>query len=387
MTKTFVAHTYEMNDTELAVSQIKEQLKLNENLLQNSIGVVSCHHEFVLSGVTKAVGEALPFDVIGAVSTAQSDGENADAKLFTIMLITSDTVDFVNVVTTSLEKNPDKAITECYKEAAIGRYGRPSLILTYAPFIIQNSVDDYVASLSKASYGAPLFGTVAMGDISDFAHFYTIFNGEHYPDKIVMSLFFGSVRPKFYIANISIDNLVGDGAKISKSRGPVIMEINERPVFEFLQERDFINENGTMVSMDSYPFFVDYHDNTPMVARTIHNLTPERFIMCGGTIPENSTIFVATNEKDDMLKTTGSALESIVADAENACGLIIYSCLSRFLAMGETPFDEMQLVNSKINGKFPMLMATAGGEICQTTTLNEKSINRFHNNTFIACLF
>lgn len=387
MIKTYTAYTYESEDIELAVSEIKAQLDTDKNILINTVGVISCHYEFVVSGVLKAVCNALPFDTIGSVSTVQSIGEHTANKLFTIMVITSDTVDFENVLTPSLEKNANRFITEYYKEAAIGKYGRPSLILTYAPFMLKSSADEYIDALSKASYGAPCFGTFAIDDSNGFTSGNVIFNGEHYSDRMVMSLFFGSVKPKFYIANISPDRLMGEGAIVTKSLGHTVMEVNNLPVYEFLKELNLIKTNDGTSAIDPFPFFLDYHDNTPLVAKIFLELTPEHHAVCAGTVPEKCTIYAAINEREDIMKTTGEVLDKMVKDAENARGLLIYTCGTRFMAMSNDFFGEVRLVYSKLGGNLPLLISSAGGEFCPTTMLNEKSINRFHNNSFVACMF
>ena len=63
MIKTLIAWTAEVDDDKLAVEQIKSQLGLEGGLLRNTVGIVACHYEFVLSGILKAICEALPFDV------------------------------------------------------------------------------------------------------------------------------------------------------------------------------------------------------------------------------------------------------------------------------------------------------------------------------------
>jgi hypothetical protein len=44
-------------------------------------------------------------------------------------------------------------------------------------------------------------------------------------------------------------------------------------------------------------------------------------------------------------------------------------------------------VTEKTGGRLPFLMAYSGGEICPTRVSEEKAINRFHNNAYVACLF
>jgi small ligand-binding sensory domain FIST len=110
-------------------------------------------------------------------------------------------------------------------------------------------------------------------------------------------------------------------------------------------------------------------------------------MICGGTIPVGSTLQVAINERDDILQITGGTIDTLLKDAEDASGVLIYSCVTRSMTMGINRFDEVSLINSKIGNNLPVFLAYSGGEICPTTSQDDKAINRFHNNTLIACLF
>ncbi|MCL1862667.1 MAG: FIST C-terminal domain-containing protein [Defluviitaleaceae bacterium] len=385
MTKTYTAITFENNV--VAVEEIKKQLNLEENLLKNSLGIIACHQDFVKSGVMKQVCEALPFDVVGAVTSLQSAGGKTSGHALSIMLITTDEARFINVVTPVLGDNYESKIIECYKDAATNVYGRASLVLAYSPFTLQYSGDDFVSALSAASYGAPCFGTIAVDDSKDFSSSFSIYNGEHYKDRLVFSLIFGNIRPKFYVSNILHDKMFDKSAKVTKSKGSTIMELDSRPAFEFFEGLGIMKVFDSVESMLTMPFLIDYHDNTPMVAKQAFSLTPSKHVQCNGSIQEGSTLHVAINEKDDILNSTGAKVDKFLKEASEASGVLIYSCLSRCLTMGDKPTEELDLVNFKLGNTLPSFMAYSGGEICPTTTFNDKAINRFHNNTFVACLF
>ncbi|MCL2388025.1 MAG: FIST C-terminal domain-containing protein [Defluviitaleaceae bacterium] len=385
MIRTVVACTNEVDDENLAVAQIKEQLNLDANLMKNAIGIIACHNEFVMSGVVKALGEALPFELVGAISTIQSTQQQMDSLLLSVMLITGDDVEFVTAVTPSLASEPAKVIAETYTAATSGRAERPALILPYAPFMLQNSGDGYVNTLTEVSGGTPCFGTLATDDSDDFSTCYTIYNGECFLDKMVITCIYGNISPKFYVANISADKVFDKSAIVTKSEGHVIMELNERPVTAFFEDMGLTKASATQYAMTSLPFLLDYHDGTPMVSKIFIHLTPENYALCAGAVPEGSTMHVTTNERDDILLTTEQALDQALKNV-NASGILIYSCVARSMTMGSDQFAEASLVNQTVT-QLPFLMAYSGGEICPTTISNDNAINRFHNNAFVACVF
>ena len=93
-----------------------------------------------------------------------------------------------------------------------------------------------------------------------------------------------------------------------------------------------------------------------------------------------------------MLLTTGNALDLMLKDInETTGGLLIYSCISRGMVFGGDQCREFEMVKQKVCSvqttlKLPFMMAFSGGEICPTQVSDNKAINRFHNNAFIACL-
>jgi len=385
MIRTLVARTSELDDVKLAVDQIRSQLGPISNFLKNTIGIAACHYEFAHSGILKGVCEALPFDVVGTISPGQSVPGECGSLLFTLMVLTSDDVEFVNVLTPSLLHDPGNIIGDCYRAASV-RAEKPALLLTFAPFMPRNSGDEYVNVLSCASGGVPCFGTLAVDDTLDFSNCYLLSGGEYYRDRMAMVLVYGDIQPKFYIANISENKMLEKSAVVTKSSGHILMEVNERPVVEYFEDLGLTRASETQYAMTTLPFLLDYNDGTPMVSKIFITLTPEKYAVCAGSMPEGSTLHIASSDKDDVLLTTGEAIELLLRENKSNSGLLIYSCISRSMTLGAEQFGEMDLINQKVGTNLPYMMVSSGGEICPTQISGGKAINRFHNNAFIACL-
>ena len=385
MIKTLTAYTTELDDKYLAIEQITSQLKNKGGPLKNTIGIIACHYEFVISEIYEAVCQALPFDVVGTISSAQSVPGQADSLLMTLLVMTSDDVEFKPVLTPSLLTEPAKAIEESYK-AANGT-AKPSLILAFAPFLLQNCGDDYVNVLTEVSGGVPCFGTVAVDDTLDFSNSFVLAQGGHHRDKMAMILIYGEISPRFYIANISESRILEKSAVVTKSAGPVIMEVNERPIIDYFSDLGLVDASETQYALSSLPFLLDYNDGTPKVSKIFITLTPEKYAICAGAVPQGSTLYIAASDKDDVMLTTNAAVDLIAQAIEGASMLLVYTCISRAMTLGSDQYKEMDLINQKFEGKLPFMMVNSGGEICPTQIAAAKSINRFHNNAFIACVF
>jgi hypothetical protein len=198
---------------------------------------------------------------------------------------------------------------------------------------------------------------------------------------------YGDIKPQFFIATISDDKILDKSALVTKSAGHVLMEVNDRPVVEYFEGLGLTKASETAYAMTSLPFMLDYNDGTPWVSKVFIGLSPEKYAICAGAMPEGSTLYIGVFDKNDVIHTSEEAVEKALGAAAGASCLLIYSCISRSMSLGADQSMELDLIKGKVSGKLPFMMAYSGGEICPTLISEEKATNRFHNNAFIACVF
>ncbi|MDR0689973.1 MAG: FIST C-terminal domain-containing protein [Spirochaetaceae bacterium] len=387
MIRTLTASTENIDDPAAALDEIKGQLDLNHNLLKNSVGIVACHYEFVLSGTAKVISENLPFDIAGTISSLQAVNNAKGTLLFTLMVFTSDDVSFKAAITPSLKEDPGGKIADTYRGAAADRKEKPALILTFAPFMLENSGDEYVKVLSEVSGGVPCFGTLAVDDTTDFRECYMLYRGEHYRDKMSLILVYGDINPTFYLATISENKLLDRAALVTSSEGHILKEVNGRPVAEYFEDMGLTKASNTSYAMTSLPFMLDYGDSTPPVSKVFIRLNEQKHAICAGAMPEGSTLYMGVFDKNDVLLTSGNLIKQALRERTNPSVIIGYSCISRSMTLGNDIFAEIDCVLKEIDPKVPVFLAYSGGEMCPTQINPQAAINRFHNNTFILCVF
>ena len=387
MIQTQIAYTSEIDDIEDAVAAIKAQLNLDTGLLTHTIGILACHYDFVFSGAAKAICEALPFDTVGVVTVAQGVPATVDGGFLTLMVLTSDDTTFTAALTPPLPEDPCAFIEKTYMEAAAKKEGRPALIMPYVPIIVGHIGDDYVNTLSRVSGGVPTFGTLGIDDTEAVDKGFLLFNGEAYADRLAMVLVYTETQPKFYRASLSPDKIKQIRSVITKSDGNILMEINGRPVGEFFESigmHSTVNSQYTMVTL---PFILDFNDGTPPISRIFITRTPEGYAVSTGLVPTGATIDVGVFDKEDVLLTAGDAIKTILEEAEGRSCVLIYSCMARSFSLGGDPLGEAELVRDMIGDRIPFMLAYSGGEMCPTEIKADETINRYHSNTFIACMF
>jgi len=381
--KTLVAYTTEIDDTEWAADDISKQLP-PESLCAHSVGIISCHYEFIHSGAMKAVCDVLPFPVVGTISVAQATNGAMENFLLTMMVLTSDEADFIVQGSASLRDDPHNAVAQMYHAAFTGKPDKPAYAFAFLPFGTPLAPDVFVEEFTALSGGLPCFGSVALDDTADFSNSFVCINGEAYLDRAAILLVYAAELPRFLLATISREKVLPNPAKITKSKENILMEVNGRHVEKYFESLGLENSTG-QYAMASLPFMMDFNDGTPLVSRVFTAHTPENYFICAGFIPEGSLMYMGVFDKEDVLRTTGGIVKETLA--QGASGALMFSCIARSMALGADRSAELSLVKELIGNKIPFLAAYAGGEICPTHVSEEKANNRFHNNTFIICLF
>jgi len=384
--KTLVAHTREIDNLEMAVKEILEQVDPQNNFCTNTVGIINCHCEFVYSGAVEAICKALPFDIVGIVTTAQAANEESDIFLLSIMVLTSDDASFIATTTSSLLPSPSAVIEEAYRKISSQKAEKPTLILTFLPFLLSVSGDEYVEALTNASGGVPCFGAISMDESDALETCFLIYNGEHHADRMGMILIYTDREPQFFTATISPDKILKRSALVTKSEKNILKELNGNLVLDYFTGLGLADASKTRYATASLPLMVNYNDGTPPVSRVITGYTPDQHAVCGGMVLEGSAISLGVFEKDDVILTTGEAVDKALAEADGASCMLLYTCVARCMSLGGESMAELDLVKSKLNGRVPFLMASSGGEICPTQITNAKAVNRFHNNTLIICV-
>ena len=381
MIRTLTARTMEIDDTELAVQEILEQLDLKNQLLDRSVGLMSCYSEFVESGVMAAICEALPFEIIGATTCCADNDKDHDLMMLSLMVITSDELELSIAYSEPLDSDVPEKLGTFYRQTKESLKGDPNLMISYMPLLFNMGGDEIVAMLNEITGDLVHFGTVAVDHLPNYDTAWTFANGEYSKDRMAIVLLSGNIQPKFILAQLSEENVDKHKALITASRGNVVMEVNGIPVAEYMESIG-VTEQGRLESVNSVPYVVDFGDGTPPLVRAIYAFSPEGYAICGGVMPVNATLSVGSIDYVDVMRTTQQALSEVL-EAGPKHGVLIFSCMARRFALGVDVTAEMELINRVLPDGLPYQLAYAGGEICPVYDAAGKPHTRFHNDTLV----
>ena len=377
MIKSIIASTREIDDAQAAVAEILGTLDLEKNLLKNSLGIISCFSEFEGTGVLKAICDALPFDCIGATTCVCAVNGEIDQMIFVITVLTSDDCDFKTLSIPLHEDSYRESINVSVSSLIDSCPDKPALILSYFPLMQTLGGDSILEALDFATDKLPLFGPVAMDHTIDHSTEGTIHNGNFSRNTLVLGTVCGPVKVSFETAALNDDKIRKQKAVITKSKENILMGINGKTVHEYLTELG-LDEVGFV---DLIPFIVDNNDGTKPVARVVFTFTPEGFAVCGGTMPEGSTLSIGSVDAADVLMTAESAFKPF---AEKDSVVIAYSCAARYVVLGMNVTKEAQILASAAND-LNIHFAYSGGEICPHSDPQGGLVNCFHNYSIVFC--
>ena len=378
------AWTLEPDDPKIAVAEILGQLNLDDNAQKNSVGLLTCSYDFVESGMVKAVCEAIPFDVIGCTTLTNANNSEAGTILLCLTVFTADDCRFSVGVTNSLSEDFESEISAVAKRAKADLGEEPKMSMALFPmFGIGGEI--MLGALDRALQDVPIFGTVACDhDTAEYSNSYTIYNGECFRDRLAFFLISGNVNPRFVVAATSEQNLRKQQAVITSSEGCLIKEINNMTARDYFKSIGMIAGKG-IEGMSSVPFVVDYGDGSQPVARAIFGLNEDGSALCGGYMPEGSTLYIGRMDEEDILLTAENSIKDLLK-TDGLNGIILFPCLGRNMVLVMDPLAEVNLVQKLIGDQLPLHLAYSAGECCPVYYAEDgRFANRFHNFTFIGC--
>ncbi|MDR1166104.1 MAG: FIST C-terminal domain-containing protein [Deltaproteobacteria bacterium] len=382
MIDVLLAQTREVDDVEAALREVLALLNLGQRLKKNSVGLLSCANAFLESGAVKAICERLPFPVVGINSLLNSTSLGAlDAALLSLAVLTSDEIHFAAGLSEPLEPECRGAVIDAYLETERLLASRPALAIVQAPALASIAVGEKIARVfDEVSDSVPLFGSQA-ADYSTYLRApQVIYNGEAFSDCLAMVLIEGRVQPRFDVFPVSPHKAIHQKAIVTASQGNVLMEVNGVPVLEYMESLGLC-WYGHISGTHCIPIFLDRGDGNPPTARTIHSQTPEGHIVLCGDAPIDTTLGIGSLSPEDVLSTAAAVGQKAKFLRPNA--LVMYSCLSRNIALGLDYMAEIETLQRHLEGCVPYLFSYSSGEFCPVTRQDGRSHNEYHNMSLV----
>lgn len=387
MLKCASVYTYELDDHEVAYHEIKEQIAQKIMLMENSVGIIMCHPEFIYSGALKYICEKLPFDTVGVTTSSQAINGEAGELILTLFVMTADDVTFKTGQTQSLEDEVEGPTRAAYEKVSAGMNELPKLALVFPPLILKYAGDVYPNTWGSILSNTPVFGTIAIDDTVSFDSSETIYNGENSKTCMPFVLCYGNIHPRFLVGTLPEDNVLAYQGEVTKAQGPFVAEINNMNAYKYFEERGFASNGAPTDSFLFVPFMIDLkkradYDGVP-VMRVLTTFTEDGTAIFRGNVDQNSIFTLSKCTEEDVVSTAIDKIKEINAMAE-VHGVLSFSCIIRRMVQGADSLREAEGFKNQL--EVPFMFGYAGGEICPTSVKNGSAANRFHNYSLVTLI-
>jgi len=380
------AYTEEIDEIEDGIAEILGQIDLGA-LKKNSVGIVTCHFDFIHSGFIAEMQKRLPFELIGKTTMASTNQHGQGMYLLALTVLTSDELGFETGITEPLDPGSYREkIGAAYSATAQRLPGKPSLILTFFPNLKHMNAAMVHRSLDETCAGVPIWGGVATHTDATYDHCYIFHNGNHQKACLAMLLIHGPIAPEFIVVSMPLRNIQKNQGRITESDGCVLKEINGITAQKYL-------EGLGVTLMRTAPLItplIVYYEGTPKpVALAIYAVNDDGSLSCGGEVPVGASVTIGEITVDSIMASAHEAMAKVLACGSRN-GMLALSCVSRHIMLSNHD-EELNLIAKKMKPEsgevMPYMASYTGGEICPIRDNAGLLRNYFHNFTFSACVF
>ena len=331
--------------------------------------------ETVLAQIRSAFPET---EIVGCTTAGEFSSNIAFSEdSISLILFSSDKVEFGCGIGTGLSHNPKKAVMDAVKMSK-----RSLTQPVNACFIMPDAHDKPFNQIISAFHegfgnGVPVFGGLAGSQAIPQDRVLQYYNDQVLFDAVPILSIAGPIEVRFAIANAW--KPVGNPVRVTSVRGEEVLEIDHRPAIEFLSS--YLGEHDAPIL--DFPLAI--HDDT---TRQFYLRPPRQYNHDAGSvvftefIKEGSIVQLTTASRNYMLENARKSIASLLSRVQNPYiyGVLGFSCSLRKEVMGTMGSTETGLIKQALPPDTPVSGFYAFGEIAPLT---EESAPFIHGGTLI----
>ncbi|MCL2293242.1 MAG: FIST C-terminal domain-containing protein [Spirochaetes bacterium] len=395
MIKSASINTREIDDVNLACRQLKAQLDEKLTLMGSSVGIVQCSPEFITAGIMEKLYGELNIPLAGGTTVASASNGDAGSLQLSVLVLTSDDVEFAVSHTEGLKENFYDAISRSLEETLTKPRklsGEPlKLALVFPPLIEAIAADSYIEAIESVCGKTPIFGSLP---VDDSVKFYdennaAVCNSSFFMHEMSYVLIFGNITPRFFVATVSAqDAFIRKNPVITRAHDNIVYEINNKRAIDYFESIGLAAAGKIKEGVAFIPLLITppgTADKTPFV-RAFTRMNPDGSAVFRGKVIEGAEFTFGCTMGEDVLFSTYNTVAAAKKEKEIGAALF-FSCIVRQLVIGTDSMRELSMVKDLFESGIPFIASYAGGEISPTSVdCQNNAQNRFHNYSFVACL-
>ncbi|MCL2026305.1 MAG: FIST C-terminal domain-containing protein, partial [Leptospirales bacterium] len=357
-------------------------------------GIVQCDPEFVETGFLELLHKELGMPLAGGTTVAAATNNAIGSLTFSMLVLTSDDVEFIVSHTTGLADDHAGAIERSLKTTLGNSPVPPRLALIFPPALDNLPSDYYVEAFENVCGKVPVFGAIPTDDnFPNFDYSLSIFNDKALSQEMSYVLLFGNITPRFFIAAVPVQANIADfDPVITLAADNIVYELDNMPVVKYLENLGLADKGEFKSGVGFFPLLVTHNtadnhtDNPRPFVRAMLAVEVDGSVVCSGKMPVGAQItFGSYNRSDVMSATIETAI--LATNEKNINAILVYSCMVRQHVMGIDSMKELRQIKNILPADVPFMASYAGGEFSPTGVDSENiAQNRFHNYSLIICL-
>jgi hypothetical protein len=380
MLRMAVGHSDEL-EVEDAVENVLRQCAETLDELEPKAGLLFSTHEADPVSVVSAVREAHPrIELVGSTSAAElSSVLGFQEGSVTLALFVSDSVDISGGLGAGASTDPEGAAREAVQEAR-GKTTREGQLCLAAPAPHQEPLRVLEGLRGALGEGVPVVGGISSATFDEPASAAQFCNDRVVHDGVPVLLFSGDL-----VFSFGVDNgwrPVGKPARVTRSAGGIVEEIDGRPALEFYER--YLGAGSAPSPANPLAVFEEGADDFYLRAAATHDPDAGSIVVFGGP-PENATVQLAVAMTDEIFEGTRSAVRKAVErfpDGATPEAAFVFSCMVRKAVLGSQTATEFEILRDELGSALPMCGFYSYGEIAPIDT----GATALHNETIVAVL-
>lgn len=350
---------------------------------------VQYDQEQMLAGVRSVSGDTLLVgsSTAGEITTAGPLNKHSVA----VMLIKSDIVRFYGAVGEGVAQGPRAAgqdVAKKVRELA----GEELKSFVMLPDVLAGNGSDIVrGALDALGEHFPVVGGAA-GDDFEFKKTYQYLNDKVYSGAVVGLGMTGDFKIGIGVKHGWLP--IGAPAKVTRSSGSVLHEIDGRPAIKIYedyfgeQEAQTLRSEALAKLAITYPLGMKVAGSDEMLIRDPITAGEDGSITCAAEVPEGSEIQLMIGSREEAVKVAKVAAEDALGQLDGSApkAVIIFNCIARNKLYGEHASDEINAIQSVLGADVPLIgfytygeQAPLGGQVRDIKQCNTV----FHNETVV----
>ncbi len=302
-----------------------------------------------------------------------------------IVALNSDVINFEIGISKKIKENPIEAGKNLAQQIKSEDKENSAILMTFFESIGVNGSAIIQGIRENFKKNFPIIGGMA-SDNSTFTKTYQYYQDQVLTNSLVAVKISGNFS--YGIASRHGWEPIGLPAKVTKSEGSVIKEINNCLALDFF--KDYFGEKANQLEKPlseicyMYPLGMSIKGKDEFLIRNAFLSTKEGDIICAGEVPQGSEIRLMIGNPERAISAAKEAAKEVLfkLDKNKPKVVFVFNCIARNKLLGARAKEEILAIQEILGKDIPLIGFYTYGELAPIGITSENNFfSVFHNET------